>query len=378
MTETVSERGLVVRLRQSAPIPLDVAFSCRPGELLALVGPSGGGKSTVLRCIAGLNSSKSGFVGFNGQTWYDEESGVDLSPQRRSVGYVFQHYALFPHLSAAANVMAALSHLPASQRARRAAELLETVHLKGLGQRRPTALSGGQQQRIALARALARDPNVLLLDEPFSAVDQVTRRKLHRELAHLRSHLDAPIVLVTHNLDEAAALSDRLCILHKGKTLQEGSPREVLTRPSTPLVARLVDMGNVFEGVVAGHDAAAKTTGLVWRDRVLKTPYNPDFPEGSRAHWAIPTAGVILHRRDKPSKRAEENPVRGVVSDLLAMGDTVQVEMVVEGPGEERIYFNLPTHAAQRNGLAMGGAITVSLAAESIHLMAETEESPRP
>ncbi len=370
MTEAARDRGLHVRLRQSGPIPLEAAFSCRPGELLALVGPSGGGKSTVLRCIAGLNRPKSGSVRFNGQTWYDGQSGVDLSPQRRSVGYVFQNYALFPHLSAEANVMAALSHLPASHRAHRAAELLETVHLKGLGRRRPTALSGGQQQRVALARALARDPKVLLLDEPFSAVDQVTRRKLHRELARLRTRLDAPIVLVTHNLDEAAALSDRLCILHKGKTLQQGPPRDVLTRPASPLVARLVDMGNVFEGVVAGHDAGAKTTVLAWRDRTLKTPYNPDFSEGCRVHWVIPSASVILHRRDKPSKRVGENAVKGNILDLLTLGDTVRVEMGVEGPGEERIYFNLPTHAALRNGLAMGGAITVSLAAESIHLMA--------
>ena len=174
--------GLSVRLEQLEPIPLAAEFAVAAGELLALVGPSGSGKTTVLRCIAGLHRPRSGFIRCGEATWFDSENGADFAPQERSVGFVFQNYALFPHLTAIENVATALGHLPRGARASRARALLERVHLAGLENRRPAELSGGQQQRVAVARALAREPQVLLLDEPFSAVDQVTRRKLQREL----------------------------------------------------------------------------------------------------------------------------------------------------------------------------------------------------
>jgi molybdate transport system ATP-binding protein len=164
-----SRPGLAVSLRQSAPIPLAARFDCEGGELLALVGPSGSGKTTILRCIAGLNHPGAGAVSCAGEVWLDTAKRISLAPQRRSVGIVFQHYALFPHMSALKNVEAAMAHVGAGERAARARDLLQLVHLSGLEGRRPRELSGGQQQRVALARALARDPAVLLLDEPFSA-----------------------------------------------------------------------------------------------------------------------------------------------------------------------------------------------------------------
>jgi molybdate transport system ATP-binding protein len=208
-----SGAGLAVRLRQTRPIPLDVALACAPGELLALVGPSGSGKSTTLRAIAGLHRTKDGLVCCGGRTWLDTGNGIDLPPHRRSVGFVFQSYALFPHMTALGNVTAALGHRPAGERETRGRELLAQVRLAGLEARRPAELSGGQQQRVAVARALAREPSVLLLDEPFSAVDRSTRERLYRELVELRRGLAIPMVLVTHDLEEAALLADRLrCI----------------------------------------------------------------------------------------------------------------------------------------------------------------------
>ncbi len=234
--------GLHVALHQSGPIPLDAAFSCGKGELLAIIGPSGAGKTTLLRCIAGLHRPAGGRVACGGAVWLDRATGINLPTHRRPVGLVFQSYALFPHMTAAANIATALSHLPRAARAQRVADLLATVHLDGLANRHPAELSGGQQQRVALARALARDPAVLLLDEPFSAVDRPTRRKLHADLQRLRHALAIPIVLVTHDTDEAASLADRFCVLDHGAILQIGTPAEVSTHPASRRVAEIMDI----------------------------------------------------------------------------------------------------------------------------------------
>ena len=218
---------LEARLEQVAPIPLAADIGCDGGELLALVGPSGSGKSTILRCLAGLHRPAGGYVRCGGQTWFDAAGAVDIPPQQRRVGFVFQHYALFPHMSALANVMVALGHLPLIEREAKAREWLARVNLDGLFARRPGELSGGQQQRVAIARALAREPQVLLLDEPFSAVDQVTRRRLLRQLIQLRRTLDIPIILVTHDLEEASLLADRMTVLQHGRTLQTASPAQM-------------------------------------------------------------------------------------------------------------------------------------------------------
>jgi len=234
--------GLRVTVEQSGPIPLSATFACAPGELLALVGPSGSGKSTILRTIAGLYRPASGKIQCNGDVWFDASADLAVPPYRRSVGFVFQSYALFPHMTALDNVRAALTHRPAQERVERARALLRLVHLDGLEGRRPAALSGGQQQRVAVARALARDPAVLLLDEPFSAVDRRTRRNLHRELRELRATVSMPIVLVTHDLDEAADLADNLCVLDRGETLQTGPAAEVLSAPASARVREALDL----------------------------------------------------------------------------------------------------------------------------------------
>ena len=358
--------GLHVRLAQSAPIPLAAELDCAPGETLALVGPSGSGKSTILRCIAGLHRAREGSIRCGAQTWFDTAAGVDRTPQGRSVGLVFQNYALFPHLSALANVTAAMSHLAPAERGARGRELLERVHLNGLEDRRPAELSGGQQQRVAVARALARDPQALLLDEPFSAVDRVTRQKLYRELAELRRTLALPIVLVTHDLDEASMLADRMSILHRGRTLQTGTPREVMTRPVDPLVARLVDVRNVFEGrVIAAGDGRR---ALEWLGRMLEVAVAPGFAVGTRVAWCIPMSGVLLHRVDRPSRGERENPVDGIASEIVTFGEDTTVALRVAGVGAP-LWLRVPAHVAERNHLAIGTALRVSLLTDALHVM---------
>jgi len=364
----MAEAGLRVELRQDAPIPLDVRFECGPGELLALVGPSGSGKTTILRAIAGLVRPRSGEVHCNGETWMG--AAAFLPPQIRHVGLVFQNYALFPHMNASGNVEAALPvSLGRAARAAAARELLEFVHLGGLESRMPRELSGGQQQRVALARALARDPKVLLLDEPFSAVDQVTRRRLQRELAQMRQRLRIPIVLVTHDLEEAAALADRMVVLHRGATLQVGPPLEVLARPKNALVARLVDFRNLFHGEVVAHDAAGGTTRLRWEGHDLEATHRPEYAVGSRVCWGIQPAHCVLHRRDRPSRGERENPVAGVIGEYLPFGESASVMLWVDGRREVELRFSVPAHVGARNGLATGVEARVSLLRDALHLM---------
>jgi molybdate transport system ATP-binding protein len=234
--------ALTVSLHQAGPIPLAVELTCAPGDLVALVGPSGAGKTTILRSIAGLYRPQSGRIAVDGETWLASDNRVAVPPYQRRVGMVFQNYALFPHLTALRNVMTALDHMPKPARRRRAEELLDLLHLPGLGDRKPAQLSSGQQQRVAVARALARDPAVLLLDEPFSAVDRVTRRKLYKEITEVRRYLEIPIILVTHDIDEAMLLADRMYVLNEGRILQSGTPAQVTKQPASDEVIRVLGL----------------------------------------------------------------------------------------------------------------------------------------
>ena len=364
---TTTKGVLEVQLRQQTPIPLDCAFDCAPGELVALVGPSGSGKTTVLRCIAGLHRAERGAIRCSGTTWFDGE--LSLSPQQRRVGLVFQNYSLLPHLSAVGNVMLALGDVPPAERVATARNWLARVHLQGLDDRRPAQLSGGQQQRVALARALARAAagGVLLMDEPFSAVDQVTRRKLREELVRLRQELAIPIVLVTHDLDEARQLADRLVVLHRGKALQSGTPEDVLLRPCSPAVARLVGLTNLFAGTV-GIDNGKPC--LDWAGRRLAIADFRDCAPGSPVNWVIPPEGVLLHRPDHPNRGEAENPVTGTITEALRMGSFTQLTLSIPGEAQPLV-FQASSHTVLRNGLGPGQAARVTLLAERIHLMPE-------
>ena len=369
----MADHGIHVRLQQNGPIPLDAELDCAPGEVLALVGPSGSGKTTILRAIAGLLRVRHGAIQCSGDCWFDGEAQVWVETRRRRVGYVFQNYALFPHLSALHNVMEAMLELPVPERERRARDVLARVRLAGLEDRLPAALSGGQQQRVAVARALAREPQVLLLDEPFSAVDRATRQRLYLELAELRRELAMPVILVTHDLDEAMMLADRMCVLHQGRTLQSGDPYAVMTQPQTVEVAQLVGLRNVFRAGVVAHDAGRNVTTIEWRKHRLEARLQPDFKVGQQVTWAIPQGHIVLHRRDRPSRGEHENPVSGSVLEYLPLGENVALTVAVNGPDRPPLFLTIPAHAARRNGIAQGVVVGVSLLAEGIHLMPADE-----
>ncbi|SBT06500.1 ABC transporter related [Candidatus Accumulibacter aalborgensis] len=357
---------LSARLEQSAPIPLAADITCANGELLALVGPSGSGKSTILRCLAGLHRPTGGHVRCADETWFDAGRGVNVTPQQRRVGFVFQHYALFPHLTALANVALALHHLPAHQRAAKARQWLARANLEGLETRRPGELSGGQQQRVALARALAREPQVLLLDEPFSAVDQVTRRKLLRQLIELRRSLAIPIVLVTHDLEEASLLADRMTVLHHGRTLQTAPPDEMLARPVSALVARLTDQPNLFVGQVRQQSPESDTTVVEWLGRPLLATHQPDFAVGDTVCWLVPEGGVVLVREHQVDR---ENTVAARVSERLAWRGHATVTARVADRRDAALSFAIGASVAQRRGIDPGASVLLQLQKSAIRLI---------
>jgi len=333
------------------------------------VGASGSGKTTILRAIAGLYSPTRGQITLDEEVWLDTQRGVFRSPQQRRVGLVFQDYALFPHLTALANIEAALGHLPRGARRARAGALLEQVNMSGLEDRRPDEMSGGQRQRIAVARALARDPAFLLLDEPFSAVDQVTRRRLQGELNILHRSIASPTIFVTHDLREATNIASRIAVIQRGSILQAGPPAEIFARPASPTVARLLDHSNVFDATVTGRSADGKFTILDWCGQSIEARINRRVQTGDRVNWFIPQSSIVLHRRGRPSLGERENPVSGTVEDILVFGDQTQVILRAAFAPELPLIFSVSTHAANRNGIDKGVAAAVSLIADDIHIM---------
>ncbi|MCK5354410.1 MAG: ABC transporter ATP-binding protein, partial [Methyloprofundus sp.] len=313
----MSDAAIHIRLQQAQPIPLQVELSCQAGELLALVGPSGSGKSTILRAIAGLYRPQNSHIICQGEVWQDSAQHVFLPTHQRHVGLVFQNYALFPHMTVVENIQQAITDLPKQQRKEEALQLLKKVHLEGLEQRYPKNLSGGQQQRVAVARALARQPKVLLLDEPFSAVDQVTRRKLYRELLALRQSLAMPMILVTHDLEESSLLADRMALLHKGEILQTGSPEYVAAQPKTAIIARLMDQQNLFSADILEHDIVRQKTLIRWQGMILEASYQSQFQRNERVCWMIQPANILLHRGGRPSNGDRENPLQGQVIEYM-------------------------------------------------------------
>ncbi len=353
-------------------MPVVGAFKCEPGKLLALVGPSGAGKTSMLRILAGLMRPEQGRVCVGGETWFDSATGVFLPPQQRHVGLVFQNYALMPHLSALDNVALSLLHVPRAARVEKAKHWLDHVRLTPLQQaRRPAALSGGEQQRVAVARALAREPKLLLLDEPFSAVDQMNRQGLYQLLADLRRELAIPIVLVTHDMNEASLLADWLVVLDAGQVLQQGIPAAIHRAPRNARVADLVGIQNRFRGVwdgpaqapgfgwlrwTAAGEGASTVRTIVVRD---KGRINP----GQQVTWVINGDGITL--LDRPAQSDDEFAT--VVTESRHLGEvTLATLALAEHPG---VQLHLTLTGPQRAHFVVATTVVVRLDLSLAHVM---------
>ncbi|OWY62764.1 ABC transporter ATP-binding protein, partial [cyanobacterium TDX16] len=233
----------------------DVSIEARDGELLTLLGPSGCGKSTTLWSIAGLHAPDAGTITIGDETVFDGAKRIDVPPERRACGVVFQSYAVWPHMTVADNVgyPLKLRRTKRQQRDARIAEVLELVELGDLAERYPHQLSGGQQQRVALARALAHPPRLLLLDEPFSNLDAKLRERARVWLRHLQQEVGVTTVFVTHDQDEALSMSDRVVVMDHGVVHQVGTPEEVYEQPADLFVADFVGTVNLLEATAVGR-----------------------------------------------------------------------------------------------------------------------------
>jgi molybdate transport system ATP-binding protein len=342
----------MVPLRLDFTLPLralDVALDLEVGvETLALVGPSGAGKTSVLRGVAGLARPSRGVIACSGETWFDSERGVDVRPEDRSVGYVFQEYALFPHLTVEQNVAFGGG---------RADRLLWRLRVEHLAKVKPGELSGGERQRVAIARALARSPQVLLLDEPMAALDPHTRGSVRAELHDLLRELALPSLLVTHDFEDAAALADRVGVLAEGKLRQIGTPADLLGSPADPFVARLAG-ANVLSGVAAR--TASGLTGILLD--AGPTIFAADAGSG-RIDVVVYPWDVSL-AREAPDDSAL-NHLRDEIVSLTPLGNRARVRLKL-------LTAEVTTASLERLALQPGDPVVASFKATQARLLART------
>lgn len=369
---------LDVRLVKRLPgFSLDVAWTAGEG-VAALFGPSGAGKTLTLQCLAGLLEPDAGRIVVDGRVLFDAEARIDLPPQRRQIGYVFQGYALFPHLSVAENIGFGLRDRARAEGRRRTADVIARMGLEGLEARRPHELSGGQRQRVALGRALAPDPALLLLDEPLSALDATLRQSLRDDLRRILTEWGTTAVLVTHDFTEAYRLGDRIVVYEAGRVIQTAPRGELLWQPASERVAGIVGIRNVLHGTVL--KAAPDRIQFSWRGQLLEAVNSPTrsylpVPDSPLAFFIRPEY-VRLIRKDRgsPDPGHHMNLMQGRLVGEADFGTTWTLYVRLDAPGapaqgEYDLEIEVPRLVYEILDLARDRQWQLSIHRGSIHVL---------
>ena len=333
----------------------DLDLTVQPGELIALLGPSGCGKTTTLRLVAGLEDADGGTISVGGRDI------TRLPASRRDMGMVFQAYSLFPHMTVKQNVAFGLRlrRMAAATRDKRAMEMLELVELSSQADRYPHQISGGQQQRVALARALAIQPQVLLLDEPLSALDAKVRAQLRDQIRRIQLDVGITTLFVTHDQEEALAIADRVGVMRAGRLEQLASPTDVYTRPATAFVAEFVGLSNRLAGIVSGTTVTVRGRDLPLVDTTTK-----------------PGAVIALIRPEAVTlaadSLADSGPLTGTVIAVTFLGATSRVTVDL---GDATIMAQLPTSEATE--LSAGSRVTLAIRPDPVLVSADTSAEPQ-
>lgn len=319
-----------------------VSFQAAPGSITSLLGPSGSGKSTLLRLIAGLEEPEAGKVTIG------DRDCTRISPRDRNVGFVFQSYALFRHMSIFDNIAFGMKirKVPKADRKARVEELLHLVQLPGLGERYPAQLSGGQRQRVALARALATDPKVLLLDEPFGALDTQVRIELRQWLLGFQEKTGVTTLLVTHDQEEAFELSQHVVLLHEGKVAQAGAPHELYDEPASPFVASFLGGANVLRGTVQGGEAQVGAMSV-------RAPTGS--VDGSNIHAFVRPHDIKITKGDETQQAVS----MARIDRLTRVG--AQVKLALELPSGDSMTVHMAKTEVDSLGLEAGDRVMVDL-----------------
>ena len=343
----------------------EISLEINEGEFVCFLGPSGCGKTTLLRAIAGLDLQTSGAI---------EQAGKDISnlpPAERDFGIVFQSYALFPNLSIEKNIAYGLENIGMAKSAvkARVAELLELVGLPDQGKKFPAQLSGGQQQRIALARAIAMEPGLLLLDEPLSALDAKVRVHLRHEIKELQRKLGVTTVMVTHDQEEGLSMADRIVVMNHGVIEQVGTPAEIYRDPETLFVADFIGEMNQIEGEVLAADS-------VRMGKIELACKSRDFSEGERAIVTIRPEDIIPHGEGARSPGSKDkinepgNTFDVTIASMEFLGSFWRAELASEDLGDAHLNSNFSINAVRRMGLEVGKKLQVELPFERLKIFA--------
>lgn len=340
-------------------VKLQIGLDVPAGRCLALAGPSGAGKTTILRLLAGTIRPDQGRISHGEDVWVDTAAGKWWPPDRRCCGYVFQDYALFPHLSAWRNVAYGLRSVPPRERRAAAHRLLAQFGLADRADARPATLSGGERQRVALARALAPRPSVLLLDEPLSALDARTRGSAARELADTLSGLEVPVVLVTHEFNEAALMGDEIGVIDQGTIVQQGSASELAAMPATPFVADFTG-AVVLTGTARTADGGLTIVELDGGGVASTTDRGAGRVALSVYPWEI-TIGQAAAGTDEST----QNRLLARITSMTTVGNRVRLALAAGQP----LIAEVTGRASQDLELAVGREVTASWKATATRLI---------